>query len=112
MESHEVGADEKAKEIIRQNKHKFRYIGHTLHKLQKNEAKGKASNCSWCVQHLISEIFPIEIDESNIMLTIIDADSWCPEEYFETIKLMVKNEPDIFHKSIFCPPQIYTRNNL
>ena len=46
------------------------------------------------------------------MLTIIDADSWAPEEYFQTINRKVKENPELFHKVMFSAPQIYTRNNL
>jgi hypothetical protein len=52
MEGHEEGSELKAQELIRRFDKKFKAIDFTQHKVQPNEQKGKASNVSWCAEHL------------------------------------------------------------
>jgi hypothetical protein len=51
MEAHEVGVKEKVEGIIKKYQKNFKHIGYSLHKLAAGEAKGKASNVSYCVEH-------------------------------------------------------------
>ena len=46
------------------------------------------------------------------MLTIIDADSWAPEEYFKELERLIYEKESQKHQTMFCPPQIFTRNHL
>lgn len=52
MEKHEENSDTKATSIITKSKAKFLKMGFTRHEVRPGEAKGKASNVSWCVEHL------------------------------------------------------------
>jgi len=54
-------------------------MGFTIHELRKYEQRGKAANVSWCVEHLEQNYFqPQSINKDEIILNIIDADSWIP----------------------------------
>lgn len=52
MEAHEEGSDKKAEAIINKFRNKFRHMDYTRHQVKPHEQKGKASNVSWCVEHL------------------------------------------------------------
>jgi hypothetical protein len=51
MEEHELGSQKKAEKMIQEHKGKFRHLSYTIHYLAAGEAKGKASNVSYCVEH-------------------------------------------------------------
>ena len=54
-------------------------MGYSLHSVREGEAKGKASNVSWCVEHMLQSLEPLSFSEDKILLTILDADSWAPK---------------------------------
>jgi hypothetical protein len=49
--------------MIEKNKEKFKYMGYSTHKVKEGEAKGKASNVSWCVERLMENISGMLIEE-------------------------------------------------
>lgn len=52
------------------------------------------------------------IDPDQVFLTVLDADSWAPDLYFDILEEeIIKNYEKRF-TIIFQPPQIFTRNNL
>jgi hypothetical protein len=46
------------------------------------------------------------------MVTVLDADSWAPNEYFRELNKKIRNNPEDRYRSFFTAPQIYTRNNF
>ena len=46
------------------------------------------------------------------MLTILDADSWAPNIYFDFVEEHLIKNYEKRHTFIYQPPQIFTRNNL
>lgn len=52
MEKHEEGSDIKAEKIIKKHEGQFRIMDYSVHKIREHEQKGKASNVSWCGEHL------------------------------------------------------------
>lgn len=52
MEAHETDCEKKAHHLIHAFKDYFRVIEFTKHEIREYEQKGKASNVSWCVEHL------------------------------------------------------------
>lgn len=68
-------------------------MDYTRHKIREHESKGKASNVSWCGEHLIEKISHLKISEDNIMVTVIDADSWAPQEYFAEVDEILLKRP-------------------
>lgn len=85
MEKHEENSDLKAEELIMICGHMFRYMDYTRHEMRENEQKGKASNVSWCGEHLHYYFEKYLIDPRQVLLTIIDADSWVPPQYVDKI---------------------------
>jgi hypothetical protein len=115
MEAHEENSDKKAEELIRRFKHRFLHMGYTVHVLREHEQKWKASNASWCVEHLDEIYFrPYNIDKDKVLITVPDADSWVPEIYIHEVErhyLDPSNYPHRFD-NIYCPNQIFMNNNL
>lgn len=112
MEKHEEGSDVKAQEIIQKHEHLFRYMDYTVHTLRENEQRGKASNVSWCGEHLDEISQKHGIDLNNVLITIIDADSWVPPLYITKVEEYMSANPDNKDLAIFVPAQIFTRNYL
>lgn len=115
MEAHEEHSEQKAEELIRQFNSKFRTMGYSHHHIREFEQKGKASNVSWCVEHLEESQFkPKGIDPSKVWITVIDADSWVPAIYIDELERHMLN-PENYprrEKFIYQPNQIFTRNHL
>jgi hypothetical protein len=112
MEAHEKGSDLKAEILKTAFNGKFRAIEYTRHEIRENEQKGKASNVSWCAEHLEPFFEKYMINPSTVMLTIIDADSWAPDVYFDLMEEHLMNNYDERHIFVYQPPQIFTRNNM
>ena len=71
--------------IMDKFKDKFRYMDYTLHEGREGEFKGKGSNISWCAEHMQQKFKKIGVSTENLFLTIIDADSWGPDVYFDEV---------------------------
>jgi hypothetical protein len=112
MEAHEEGSELKAQRLIQKFKGYFRVIEYTLHHIRVNEQKGKASNVSWCAENLEPIFEKHMIDSNSVMLTILDADSWAPDIYFELLEEKAREEWEQRHERVYQPIQIFTRNNL
>lgn len=63
MENHEEGCEVKAQALMTEFGAKFKYIGFSRHVVQEGEAKGKASNVSYCARQI-----PTHVAELNINL--------------------------------------------
>ena len=85
MEDHEAGCEMKAYELIEKFKNRFRAIDWTKHELKEFEQRGKASNVTWCAEHLEPIFEKHLVDPEDVILTIMDADSWAPSAYFDEI---------------------------
>jgi hypothetical protein len=112
MEAHEEGSELKAQKLLQRFKGYFRVVEYTLHQVRVNEQKGKASNVSWCGEHLQPIFEKHMIDPDTVMLTILDADSWAPDIYFSVLEERVREEWEHRHLRVYQPIQIFTRNSL
>jgi hypothetical protein len=52
------------------------------------------------------------IDPDSVMLTVLDADSWAPDAYFDNLEEHLIANYSKKHLFIYQPPQIFTRNNM
>jgi hypothetical protein len=98
--------------LIEKFQGQFRVIAHTLHHIRQYEQKGKASNVSYCVEHLEPILQKNNINGENLFLTIQDADSWVPPIYMDLLEEEIHKNYEERHINIYEPPQIFTRNNL
>ena len=86
MEAHEEGSEQKAHQLIQSFKGYFKLIDFSRHEVREYEQKGKASNVSWCAENLHLVFEKHMIDPNSVMLTILDADSWAPDVYFDVLE--------------------------
>lgn len=113
MEAHEEGSVQKAQDLIAKYGKYFRLMSYSHHQMREFEQKGKASNVSWCAEHLEEQEFKKHgINANDVFLTIIDADSWVPEIYMLEMQERIDAQYDLRYKTIFQPAQMYSRNNL
>ena len=52
------------------------------------------------------------INPDSVFLTILDADSWAPNIYFDLMEEHIIKNYEKRHIFIYQPPQIFTRNNM
>ena len=67
---------------------------------------------SWCAEHLEPIFERHIINPDSVFLTILDADSWAPDIYFDLMEEHVLKNYEKRHTIIYQPPQIFTRNNF
>ena len=85
MEEHEKDSDVKAQQLIARFQNKFRFIDFTRHQIREFEQKGKASNVSWCVERMEQKSKTLMISSEDVFVTVMDADSWAPNAYFNEV---------------------------
>ena len=93
MEAHEDGSQNKAHQLIQKNKALFKGINFTCHQVGSGEAKTKGSNVNWAIQHLFKAFEELEEKKKELMVTVIDADSWVPKEYFMEMERRMQENP-------------------
>jgi hypothetical protein len=52
------------------------------------------------------------INLDDVFVTVVDADSWAPNCYFNEVENHLYDNYDSRHSFIYQPTQIYTRNNM
>ena len=67
---------------------------------------------NWCVERVMESFEKLMVHEDNVMVTVMDADSWVPEVYVDRLETHLSEHLEDRHKIIYQPPQIYTRNNM
>lgn len=98
FEKREAEAPEKAQEIIREFGHAFNEILSTYHVLQPHEAPGKASNQTHAAQEVETYVRRKGYDEKKTLITICDADSILPSNYFSYLTFeFLRDAERLFH---------------
>ena len=82
FEKREGGAKEKATKLKRMYRKYFKEIFITYHELVEGEDAGKASNQTFAAKQINTIVEEKEIDKKNVLITICDADSYMPKNYF------------------------------
>lgn len=86
MESAEDGAEVKSNSLCAKFENVFKDILVTFHPTGlPNDPPGKASNVAWAFKQLTLHLEKNSVDESNVMLTVADADTIFHELYFEAL---------------------------
>lgn len=102
MEESESRHELKARQLLRKYGTKFNQIKYFSHPAGiKGEVAGKGSNLCWASKK-ISEFY-LATKTRNVVLTVLDADTWHSEEYFQDLKPL----PD----TIFVAPVVFNRNS-
>ena len=98
FEKQEEAAKEKFKIINNLYRTKFSKIFDTYHQLSANEVPGKASNQTWAAKQISAYVRENQLDPQQILITICDADSQLPKNYFSylTYEFLIDKE-HIYH---------------
>jgi len=107
FEEREKEAKEKAKILLTEFKNYFEKIFATFHKLSKNEVEGKASNQTYAAKFIEKYINQKNIDHKNVLITICDADSILPKNYFSYLTFSYLKDKDRLFHFYWAPVLLY-----
>ena len=98
FEKREVDAINKNQLISREYKKYFKKIISCYHPLATNEEPGKASNQTFAAKIVDEFVMKYNFDRKNVLITICDADSKLPKNYFSYLSFeYLKDKNRLFH---------------
>ena len=98
FEKREVDAINKNQLISREYKKYFKKIISCYHPLATNEEPGKASNQTFAAKIVDEFIMKYNFDRKNVLITICDADSKLPKNYFSYLSFeYLRDKNRLFH---------------
>ncbi len=98
FEKRELESTQKNQIIINQYQKYFKKIISCYHPLKKNEEPGKASNQTYAAKIVDDYVVKNNIDRKNALITICDADSKLPKNYFSYLSFeYLKDKNRLFH---------------
>jgi len=107
FEKREMESQEKAQIIRKEYGHFFADIIDSYHVLELHEEAGKASNQT-AAAHMISKyVEKNSLDPKNIILTICDADSILPKNYFSYLTHSYVHDQDNIYHFYWAPVLLY-----
>jgi len=107
FEKRELEAEDKEK-IIRKNwDHKLLKIYAFYHEIAEGEAPGKASNQTFAVKELYKDCIKNNLDPKNCIITICDADSLVPKNYFSYLSHEILNDSQRDFHFYWAPVLLY-----
>ena len=107
FESRETEAKEKALSIQKEYGHFFADIIESYHVLTPNEEAGKASNQTAAARLITTYVTDNNIDPRHTILTICDADSILPKNYFSYLTNSFVNDTDSIYHFYWAPVLLY-----
>ncbi|MFH1826911.1 MAG: glycosyltransferase family 2 protein [bacterium] len=107
FEKRENGSKEKANKIKRQYKKYFKDIFVTYHELLEGEEEGKASNQTYSAKQINAIINKKEIDKKQVLITICDADSYMPKNYFSYLTYQYLKDTQRQYHFYWAPVLLY-----
>jgi len=98
FENREEEAKDKERILIKRYHQHFKNIFTTYHQLLPNEVEGKASNQTYAAKFIEHFLLEKKIDYKNVLVTICDADSILPKNYFSYLTYQyLKDKNRLFH---------------
>lgn len=98
FEKRESNVSTKAYKLKRRFNKYFKDIFITYHELVEGEEAGKASNETYAAKYINALIDEIGIDKKHVLITICDADSYMPKNYFSYLTYQyLKDKNRQFH---------------
>lgn len=107
FEEREQEAQEKAIKLKEQFNHVFKDVIISYHKLQTNETPGKASNETFAAKLIERYLKGRGLDEKKVIITICDADSHFPPNYFSYLTYQYAKDPDRDYHFYWAPVLLY-----
>jgi hypothetical protein len=114
MEAREVGAAQKAEQLIDEVGRYFRHTIYTVHpEGLEGETPGKSANCRWAAVQLFEEHLPkLGYDVSKTLITVMDADSEFHPQYFPALTYHFLTAPGVAvrYNTIWQAPIVHYKN--
>ncbi|MEX1052750.1 MAG: glycosyltransferase family 2 protein [Patescibacteria group bacterium] len=107
FEKREAAASSKASKLKRRYKKYFKDVLVTYHKLEEGEEEGKASNQTFAAKQVNAQIEESGIDRKDILITICDADSILPKNYFSYLTYQYVKDKDRQYHFYWAPVLLY-----
>lgn len=107
FEKREKQAKEKAQYLTKKYQSFFKKIFITYHNLLENETAGKASNQSYAAKIIDRYIEERKWDRKNILITICDADSLLPKNYFTYLTYQFITDKQRIYHFYWAPVLLY-----
>ncbi|MFZ6035085.1 MAG: glycosyltransferase family 2 protein [Patescibacteria group bacterium] len=107
FEQRESQAMEKANDLIRKYGYFFEDVICTYHPLLPNEEEGKASNQTFACKEIEKYCTDNRINDKESLITICDADSFLPKNYFSYLTYEFLRDKGRLHHFYWAPVLLY-----
>jgi len=107
FEKRETGIEKKAADLEKKYRKYFKKIISVFHELTPSEEEGKASNQSYACRYLSAYIDENGMDEKKTVITICDADSFLPYNYFSYLTYEYLRDRDRLYHFYWAPVLMY-----
>lgn len=107
FEKREEESKEKANKLIKKFRQYFLEIIATYHQLEPNEVAGKASNQTYAAKQVDEYVTQNQIRRENTIVTICDADSHLPKNYFSYLTFEYLRDKDRLYHFYWAPVLLY-----
>lgn len=107
FEKREVEVFDKSQIITKKYKKYFKEIFSYYHPLELNEEPGKASNQTFAAKIVDKYVIDNRFDRKNVLITICDADSKLPKNYFSYLSFEFLKDKDRLYHFYWAPVLLY-----
>lgn len=107
FEKREVEAPKKSQYITDKYSKKFKQILSYYHPLEEGEEPGKASNQTYAAKIVDTFVQDNDLDRKNVLITICDADSKLPKNYFSYLSYEYLHDKDRLFHFYWAPVLLY-----
>lgn len=107
FEEREKEATEKAEKLSKKYRGFFKNVFSFFHPLMPGEEEGKASNQTYACRQIEKFVDKNKLDGKKIMITICDADSFLPKNYFSYLTFEFLRDRDRLYHFYWAPVLLY-----
>lgn len=107
FEEREKEAAEKAEKLTKKYRSSFKEVFSFHHPLMPGEEEGKASNQTYACRQIDKFIAKNRLDDKKILITICDADSFLPKNYFSYLGFEFLRDRDRLYHFYWAPVLLY-----
>ena len=107
FEKREAEAPEKGEELKKMFGHFFKDVHFTYHILEDHEVPGKASNQTFAAKKIYAHCKKNNIDPQKALITICDADSMLPKNFFSYMTYEFIKDTDRLYHFYWAPVLLY-----
>ncbi|MBI2641657.1 glycosyltransferase family 2 protein [Candidatus Roizmanbacteria bacterium] len=107
FEERETDAQKKAQALEKKYRPFFQDIVVTYHPLLSHEAQGKASNQTYSAKIVDEYVIRNNLKRENVIITICDADSQLPKNYFSYLSYTYLKDSDRLYHFYWAPVLLY-----